>query len=191
MDDFESYTDTEGSRIYRDLDRRRDRQQDRLPGRLPAVAVCRADDRSTAASSRCRWTTTTPRSPFYSEAERTFSPVQNWTVNGADTLTLWFRGNPMDFLQRADGSIQMSGGGTDIWDTSDQFRFAYKQLNGDGTIVAKIDSLANTSVWAKAGVMIRGSSGPGVHVRVHDRHSRRSAGLPESRDRRRQRQVSP
>jgi hypothetical protein len=100
------------------------------------------------------------KSPFCSEAERTFSPVQNWTANGADTLTLWFRGNPGDFLQRADGSIQMSGAGTDIWNNSDQFRFAYKQLNGDGTIVAKVRSLVNTNVWAKAGVMIRGSLDP-------------------------------
>jgi hypothetical protein len=94
-------------------------------------------------------------SPFYSQAERTFSPVQNWTVNGADTLTLWLRGNPMDFLERADGSIQMSGGGADIWDVSDQFRFTYKRLSGDGSIIAKIHSLTATSAWAKAGVMIR------------------------------------
>ena len=75
-------------------------------------------------------------------------------------MTLWFRGNPIDFLQRADGSIQMSGGGTDIWNNSDQFRFAYKQLTGDGSIVAKVHSLANTDPWAKAGVMIRGSLDP-------------------------------
>jgi len=99
-------------------------------------------------------------SPFYSQAEKTISMLHDWTANGADTLTLWFRGNPMDFLERADGSIQMSGGGVDIWDTSDQFRFAYKQLNGDGAIVAKIHSLTATSAWAKAGVMIRDSLAP-------------------------------
>ncbi|MBN2559539.1 MAG: discoidin domain-containing protein [Phycisphaerae bacterium] len=31
-------------------------------------------------------------SPFYSEAERTFASPQNWTVAGADTLTLFFQG---------------------------------------------------------------------------------------------------
>ncbi len=100
------------------------------------------------------------QSSFYSQAERIFSPVQEWTVNGADTLTLWFRGNPIDFLQRTDGSIQMSGGGVDIWGNSDQFRFAYRQLSGDGSIVAKIHSLTNTDSWAKAGVMIRDSLEP-------------------------------
>ncbi len=98
--------------------------------------------------------------PFYSRAERAFAPSQDWTVHGADTLTLWFRGNPIDFLQLADGAIQMSGGGADIWDTSDQFRFAYRQLKGDGSIVAKIHSLTTTHAWAKAGVMVRGSLDP-------------------------------
>ena len=31
----------------------------------------------------------------------------------------------------------------------------YQTLNGDGEIVARVDSLQNTNVWAKAGVMIR------------------------------------
>jgi len=100
------------------------------------------------------------QSSLYSEAERTFSPVKDLTVNGADTLMLYFRGNPIDFLERADGSIQMSGGGADIWSASDQFRFAYKQLSGDGSIVAKVHSLTTTHEWAKAGVMIRGNLDP-------------------------------
>jgi regulation of enolase protein 1 (concanavalin A-like superfamily) len=45
----------------------------------------------------------------------------------------------------------------DIWGTSDQFRFVYQQLNGDGTIVARVDSLQGADPWAKAGVMIRAS----------------------------------
>ena len=32
------------------------------------------------------------KTPFYSEAEREFSPVQDWTANGADTLVLYVRG---------------------------------------------------------------------------------------------------
>jgi hypothetical protein len=31
--------------------------------------------------------------PFFSETEREFAPVGDWTVNGVDTLTLYFRGN--------------------------------------------------------------------------------------------------
>jgi hypothetical protein len=32
------------------------------------------------------------KAPFYSEAERTFAPVQDWTANGLDALSLFFRG---------------------------------------------------------------------------------------------------
>ncbi len=31
---------------------------------------------------------------FYSEATRTFDPVQDWTRKGVNSLTLWFRGEP-------------------------------------------------------------------------------------------------
>ncbi len=98
--------------------------------------------------------------PYYSEAERTFDTAQDWTANGADTFVLYFRGNPPAFAQSA-GTITMSGGGTDIWNAADQFRFACKQLNGDGTIVAKVESIDNTDTWAKVGVMIRETTDPG------------------------------
>jgi hypothetical protein len=91
---------------------------------------------------------------FYSETERDFGSV-DWSRNGADTLVVHFRGNPVAFLERADGSIVMGAAGTDIWGTADEFRFAYKQLNGDGTIIARVDSLIDTDPWAKGGVMIR------------------------------------
>jgi len=53
----------------------------------------------------------------------------------------------------------MSAQGVDIWDTSDEFRYAYKPLNGDGQIVAKVVSIGGpgTNEWRKAGVMIRES----------------------------------
>jgi regulation of enolase protein 1 (concanavalin A-like superfamily) len=100
--------------------------------------------------------------PYYSEAYQEFSPVQNWTVNGADTLVLYLRGRATGFMERADGTIVMGGGGADIWNAADQFRFAAKPLNGNGTIVAKIESLVNTDPWAKVGVMIRESMDPGA-----------------------------
>jgi regulation of enolase protein 1 (concanavalin A-like superfamily) len=49
----------------------------------------------------------------------------------------------------------MNGKGTDIWDVADQFRFAYKSLSGNGSIIARVDSVAPTDPWSKAGVMIR------------------------------------
>ena len=95
-------------------------------------------------------------SPFYAEAEREFSPVQNWTVNDVTDLTLFFHGRPAAFVEDAAGGvITMSGSGHDIWDAADDFRFASKRLSGDGSTVVKVDRVANTNAWAKAGVMIR------------------------------------
>ena len=65
------------------------------------------------------------------------------------------------FVETASGSILMNAIGTDIWGNADQFRFAYKTLNGNGTMVARVESLYNSNVWAKGGVMIRQSIEPG------------------------------
>jgi len=92
--------------------------------------------------------------PYYSETEHEFGD-QDWTANGADTLALSFQGRPVTFVERADGGILMGAGGTDIWGTSDQFRYAYKELTGNGSIVARVDSVEYSNDWAKAGVMIR------------------------------------
>jgi regulation of enolase protein 1 (concanavalin A-like superfamily) len=103
--------------------------------------------------------------PFFSEAQRTFDTAQNWTGNGADTLVVYFRGLAPGFAQTASGSILMNAIGTDIWNNADQFRFAYKSLSGDGSLVARVDSLVNSNAWAKAGVMIRQNTDAGsVHA---------------------------
>ncbi len=95
--------------------------------------------------------------PYYSEAVRTFDTPQDWTSNGADTLSLWFRGYPTAFADKGNNAYTVSGGGTDIGGTSDQFRFVYKQLSGDGSITVRVDSQTNTNTAARAGVMIRGT----------------------------------
>ena len=47
------------------------------------------------------------------------------------------------------------GGGDDIWNTSDQFRFVYQKINGDFSFSVKVDSLKDTHYYAKAGIMVR------------------------------------
>jgi len=101
------------------------------------------------------------KTPYYSETERTFAPVQNWTGNGANTLVLYFQGRAAGFLDKGAGSFVVGGGGTDIWNVADQFRFAAKRLAGNGAIVAKVEGVVNTDPWAKAGVMIRENLTPG------------------------------
>jgi len=91
----------------------------------------------------------------YSEAERTFAVPQDWTVKDVKALTLWFRGNPLAFQESPPGTFTISADGVDIWDTADEFRYVYKQLSGNGEIVAQVLSVDKTDPWAKAGVMIR------------------------------------
>jgi hypothetical protein len=100
-------------------------------------------------------------SPNYSETERTFDAPQNWTVNGVNTLSLQVRGYPQvttTAVTETGGKMTLTGSGTDIWNNSDDFTYAYKSLNGDGTLVAKVTSNGTgTNAWAKGGVMIRDS----------------------------------
>jgi hypothetical protein len=100
-------------------------------------------------------------SPFYSETDRTFDSPQNWTVNGVKTLSLQVRGYPQITsvpVTETGGKMTLTGSGTDIWNNSDDFTYAYKSFSGDGTIVAKVTSNGTgTNAWAKGGVMIRDS----------------------------------
>lgn len=50
-----------------------------------------------------------------------------------------------------------SGAGVDIWGTSDQFQFAYRQVSGDVDVIARVASLSGPHAWSKAGVMVRAS----------------------------------
>lgn len=51
--------------------------------------------------------------------------------------------------------LALTAGGTDVWGASDQFRFAYRQMTGDGSILALVRNLSAVDAWTKAGVMIR------------------------------------
>ena len=60
------------------------------------------------------------------------------------------------------GLWSLGGGGADIWLTSDQFQFAYQNLSGSGSLVARLTSGAilsdgTTNANAKAGIMFRDS----------------------------------
>ncbi len=95
-------------------------------------------------------------SPYYSEAERTFDSAQNWTVHDADTLRLFVAGVGAAFYEADDGTIILTGAGTDIWENADEFRYAYRSLSGDGSMTVRVLSNGvGTNLWAKGGVMIR------------------------------------
>ena len=155
VDDFESYNDTD-NRIYDTwIDGLTDGKSGSMVGYMAAPFAETTIVHGGKQSMPMEYNNV--KTPYYSEATRTFATTQDWTGNGADTLSLWFRGQAAGFADNGDGTYFMSSSGTDIWNNGDQFRFAYKSLTGDGSIVARVDSVANTNVWAKAGVMIRQS----------------------------------
>ncbi len=55
----------------------------------------------------------------------------------------------------------VSGGGSDIWNSADQFNFLYQNTTNNG-IVAQVNTIQNTDPWAKAGVMMRDSTSAGA-----------------------------
>ena len=69
------------------------------------------------------------------------------TPPGAQTLT--------------NGTLTMTAGGGDIWDTADQLHLVWQNLAGDGVVSARVATQQNTGGWAKAGVMMRASTDPG------------------------------
>jgi len=64
------------------------------------------------------------------------------------------------------GTWTVSGGGHDIWDASDDFRYAYIGLSGDGSMVARVlTNGTGSNNWSKGGVMIRETlDGPSKHA---------------------------
>ncbi|HVZ55292.1 MAG TPA: discoidin domain-containing protein [Chitinophagaceae bacterium] len=59
------------------------------------------------------------------------------------------------------GVFELHGSGTDIWDTQDAFRFAFKTFVGDGEIRVRVVTLDNSNPWNKCGIMFRESLAPG------------------------------
>ncbi|MFC1603493.1 LamG-like jellyroll fold domain-containing protein [Planctomycetota bacterium] len=94
----------------------------------------------------------------YSESTKTLTDARDWTEQGVKALSLWFRGFPAflgGFTEAPAGTFTMTAEGADIAGNSDQFHFAWQELTGAGSIVAKVESVQDTDPWAKAGVMIR------------------------------------
>ncbi|MHC4726219.1 MAG: PA14 domain-containing protein, partial [Planctomycetota bacterium] len=93
-----------------------------------------------------------------SEALLPVTSHKDWTAEGVDSLVLWYRGTAPQGTFEYDTDRDMytiAASGTGIGGTSDRFRFAYKQLTGDGVVTVRIDSLVNTNIDAISGVMIR------------------------------------
>jgi len=91
----------------------------------------------------------------YSQIDRTWSSGQDWSVSGINTLTMHVRGNPVPFVEDGAGHITITAAGADIFGAADEFRFVYKQINGNGSIIARVNSILGVDDWSLAGLMIR------------------------------------
>lgn len=56
------------------------------------------------------------------------------------------------------GSMLIRSCGADIWGYGDSFRYIYQPLPGDGSVIVRVASQANTATGAKSGIMIREST---------------------------------
>ena len=96
--------------------------------------------------------------PFTTEAS--WDTPEDLTVNGITDLTFRFLGVSAPegsvSLDEETGTYTVIGSGADIWGSSDQFHYVYRELSGDGTIIAHVvDNGTGSNNWAKGGVMIR------------------------------------
>lgn len=158
IDDFERYTDAKGSRLEETWS---DGSLNRTGARVSRgsnLAAAWADDSHGKWSMSLAYDNTKP--PHVSVVERKFAREQDWTAGAADTLSLWYRGDPVSFGETTPGTFVMSAAGADIWGARDEFRYAWKRLDGDGVIAVNIEDLAGVHYWTKAGVMIRESLDP-------------------------------
>lgn len=53
------------------------------------------------------------------------------------------------------GTYKIDASGSDIWGKKDGFHFVYKELSGNGEIIARVDDIGMNSSWDIAGVMMR------------------------------------
>jgi parallel beta-helix repeat protein len=158
IDDFESYTDTQGSRLEETWSDGSLNHTGARVSRGSNLSAGWADDAHGKWSLSLAYDNTGPGR--VSEVERKFGSEQDWTVGAADTLSLWYRGDGVSFGESTPGSFVMSAAGADIWYARDEFRYAHRRLDGDGAIAVRIEDLAGMHYWTKAGVMIRESLDP-------------------------------
>ena len=95
VDDFESYTDKAGAEVFSTwIDGYADNSSGSTVGNLTAVNGTYGETQIIHGGKQSMpMDYNNVKTPFYSEAQRQFSPVEDWTAGGANTLVLYVRGN--------------------------------------------------------------------------------------------------
>jgi len=112
VEDFESYTDDEGNRIYETWIDGWINKTGSTVGHTTAPFAERRIVHGGSQSMPLDYNNVA--APFYSEAELTWSKVQDWTVQGMDTLTLFFRGRQTNAPEKLYAALQDSTGKTAV-----------------------------------------------------------------------------
>jgi fibronectin type 3 domain-containing protein len=87
-------------------------------------------------------------------------------ASGGLTLTTLGNNSTGRSVSYDNGVWTMTGAGADVWgDTNDDCQFAYKQMDGDCAIVARVTSAQSINGATKAGVMIRDNLSAAVSQR--------------------------
>ncbi len=91
------------------------------------------------------------KTPFYSEAQRQFSPVEDWTAGGADTLILYVRGNVANAIAPLYVVLEDSAAHTAVLVHPDagavkttkwlEWRIPFADLSAAGVNLAKVKKL--------------------------------------------------
>ncbi|MGB8353267.1 MAG: alginate lyase family protein [Chthoniobacteraceae bacterium] len=106
---------------------------------------------------------------FIKEVDRSVAaPVLPPPIPATASITSGFahaeigNASPPGVASNSGGAWKVQGGGSDMWKASDSCHFTYKTLTGDCAIIAKVESVQNTSPSASAGVMMRTSLSKGA-----------------------------
>jgi len=101
--------------------------------------------------------------PFLSQLSLAIDPAQDLTGGcgggiGAIAISYSGQSGPGSVtVDDVNGTVTVVGRGADIIGTADEFQYAYTTLVMNGSMTVKVDSLAHTDNWTKAGIMIRES----------------------------------
>ncbi|MBB5352164.1 glucose/arabinose dehydrogenase/regulation of enolase protein 1 (concanavalin A-like superfamily)/mono/diheme cytochrome c family protein [Haloferula luteola] len=84
------------------------------------------------------------------------------TTDPWDALTSVDIGNPTypGSTSRNGNLVTIHAGGTDIWNTSDQFHFAHQTRTGDFDVAVRVESVVQSDLYTKSGLMVRDSLAP-------------------------------
>jgi len=90
VDDFEAYTDEEGGRIYETWIDGWTNSTGSIVGNIKAPFAEQTVIHGGKQAMPLDYNNV--NAPYYSEAERIWTPQENWTADGVDTLVLYVRG---------------------------------------------------------------------------------------------------